>query len=231
MLLYFFKYLIMKKTNFKLFVIIGFLFFLSSCNLFGGTDVNSSKVVDNTNENLRIEEKTKEIISENIDTKVDMVKEESKEMEKKDDNMAKDESKEMEVKDDNMMKDELKEIENKDDNMIKEESKVMVENETTVWEYKDYSKEVLSNTDWDIVLFFHTDWCPTCVAFEKQVLSETIPSWLTIFKVDYDDSNDLKQKYKVLTQTTFVQVDSKWNMIKKWVWWRGIDSIIEKIQK
>ncbi|MEK7564045.1 MAG: hypothetical protein AAB510_00550 [Patescibacteria group bacterium] len=43
-----------------------------------------------------------------------------------------------------------------------------------------------------------------------------IPSDLSILDVDYDNSSDLKKKYGVTYQHTFVQVDKDGNMIKKW---------------
>jgi hypothetical protein len=38
-----------------------------------------------------------------------------------------------------------------------------------------------------------------------------------VFKTDYDTSNDLKTKYGVTYQHTFVQIDSSGNAITKWV--------------
>lgn len=98
------------------------------------------------------------------------------------------------------------------------------------WKYIKYSEDDLKNATWNIVLFFHANWCPACVSIDKNISSNTIPSDLTLLKVDYDNSDDLKTKYGVLSQTTFVQVDNEWNMIKKWVSARDLDDIISKIQ-
>lgn len=98
------------------------------------------------------------------------------------------------------------------------------------WVYSEYSEDLVKNATWNIVLFFHANWCPSCVSIDKNVSSSTIPSDLTLLKVDYDNSDDLKTKYGVLSQTTFVQVDNKWNMIKKWVSARDLDDIISKIK-
>jgi len=95
--------------------------------------------------------------------------------------------------------------------------------------YVDYSPEALAEAEWNIVLFFHADWCPSCVAIEKEINKSGLPSDLTVLNVNYDDSDDLKKKYSVLTQTTFVQVDNEWNMIKKWVWARNVDAIVSKL--
>ncbi|MDD3144787.1 MAG: thioredoxin family protein [Candidatus Gracilibacteria bacterium] len=96
--------------------------------------------------------------------------------------------------------------------------------------YADYTPEALKNASGNIVLFFHADWCPTCIAIEKDILSKEVPSGLTILKVDYDTATDLKQKYSILTQSSFVQVDNKGNMIKRWISGRGLDDIIKKVQ-
>lgn len=100
-----------------------------------------------------------------------------------------------------------------------------VETLVTKWTYVDYSASNLANTKWKIVLFFHANWCPTCVAAEKDILSKYIPSNLTILKANFDTEIELKKKYWIVAQTTFVQVDNKWNLIKKWVWGRLTDII------
>ena len=95
--------------------------------------------------------------------------------------------------------------------------------------YLDYSKDSLMSAEGDIVLFFHADWCPACVSIDNKIKNDSIPSDLTILKVDFDNSTELKKVYWVTTQTTFVQVDSDWNMIKKWVSARDLDDIISRI--
>jgi thiol-disulfide isomerase/thioredoxin len=69
----------------------------------------------------------------------------------------------------------------------------------------------------DVVLFFHADWCPTCQATEKDLTENAaaIPTGLTVVKVDYDTENDLRQRYGITNQHTFVQVDATGAEIKK----------------
>lgn len=97
------------------------------------------------------------------------------------------------------------------------------------WVYKDYSPEAIKNAQWKIVLFFHADWCPSCKATDKDILSKNVPENITILKVNFDKEIDLKQKYWVLAQTTFVQIDKNWNEITKWVWW-DLEDIISSIK-
>ena len=68
------------------------------------------------------------------------------------------------------------------------------------------------------VLFFHAPWCPTCrpadAAFQKD--SARIPEGVVLFKTDYDTATELKKKYGVTYQHTFVQVDANGNAVTMW---------------
>ena len=81
------------------------------------------------------------------------------------------------------------------------------------------------------LLFFHAKWCPTCRAAEKDINSRLgeIPEGLTIFKTDYDTQTELKKKYGVTYQHTFVQVDAEGNMIKSWNG-GNLDEIIQQVE-
>ena len=69
-----------------------------------------------------------------------------------------------------------------------------------------------------VVLFFHASWCPTCRNLDTDIKAhlKDIPSNLTILDVDYDNSAELKKKYGVTYQHTFVEVDANGTLIKKW---------------
>lgn len=73
--------------------------------------------------------------------------------------------------------------------------------------YVDYSEGIVAKTIGTKVLFFHASWCPNCRALEKDIIAGPIPADLTIIKVDFDNSTDLRQKYGVTLQTTVVYVD------------------------
>jgi thioredoxin 1 len=85
--------------------------------------------------------------------------------------------------------------------------------------YEAYSpdKIALATSD-DVILFFHAPWCPTCRGADADIVknSANIPEHVRILKTDYDSNTDLKKKYGVTYQHTFVQVDEKGNMITKW---------------
>jgi len=108
---------------------------------------------------------------------------------------------------------------------IAEEPKV-----AATWKYIEYAESEITNATGNIVLFFHATWCPSCVAANKKISTEAIPSDLVVLKADYDSNLDLRKKYEVTSQHTFVQVDSEWNLIKKWVWGRDVQDITERLQ-
>lgn len=87
--------------------------------------------------------------------------------------------------------------------------------------YKDYSPatvEAEQKAGNKVVLFFHAKWCPDCKAADAafQNNPENIPAGVTVLKTDYDSNNDLKTKYAVTYQHTFVQIDDNEKLITKW---------------
>jgi thiol-disulfide isomerase/thioredoxin len=78
------------------------------------------------------------------------------------------------------------------------------------------------------VYFFHAGWCPTCRAANKTFEDnlDRIPSDVVLFKTDYDTSRELKQRYAVTYQHTFVLVDQDGNQVRKWSG-GDIDELIE----
>ena len=57
------------------------------------------------------------------------------------------------------------------------------------------------------ILFFHASWCSECKAFDKVLREGPIPAGVQILKVDYNSRQDLRQKYGVRMQSTFVELD------------------------
>jgi thiol-disulfide isomerase/thioredoxin len=73
--------------------------------------------------------------------------------------------------------------------------------------YIDYEDGMIEATSGPKALFFHASWCPKCRALDEDLRAEGAPDGLTVFKVDYDSSTDLRQRYGVTLQTTIVFVD------------------------
>jgi thiol-disulfide isomerase/thioredoxin len=85
--------------------------------------------------------------------------------------------------------------------------------------YTDYSADKVSAaaTDGTALIFFHAPWCPTCKASEAAIKGNEskLTAGTTILKTDYDTSTELKKKYGITTQSTWVKVDKDGNLIKK----------------
>lgn len=93
----------------------------------------------------------------------------------------------------------------------------------------DSAKLALADSGADVVLFFNAKWCPICRGVESELQSSKIPDGLIILSVDYDTYNDLKKKYGVTYQHTFVQVDARGNLIAKWSG-GGLSTIVSKVK-
>jgi thioredoxin 1 len=86
-------------------------------------------------------------------------------------------------------------------------------------EYVSYSSDYLElYSEKTKILFFHASWCPTCKAADKDISNNlsNIPENTVIIKTDYDTQSDLKKKYGISYQHTFVIVDDQGNEIEKW---------------
>ncbi len=120
-------------------------------------------------------------------------------------------------------------MESKDGAMMKKDGETMMSKGS--YELYDASKLTMAETG-KVVLFFKASWCPTCKAVDSDIKANlgSIPKGVTILEVDYDKSVELKQKYGVTTQHTFVQVDAKGNLITKWSGGNTLGSIVEKIK-
>jgi len=87
-------------------------------------------------------------------------------------------------------------------------------------EYANYSTEKVQEAlaqGQTTILFFHAAWCPTCRAAEEEFIdNNTLPENITILKLDYDTEKELKQKYGITYQHSFVQIDENLEVVKKW---------------
>lgn len=95
-------------------------------------------------------------------------------------------------------------------------------------EVYETSTETYANTK--VVLFFNAAWCSTCKAARdnfKASLND-IPGDLTIVVVDFDDSQELRSRYEVTLQHTFVQIDANGEVLKKWSGSRTIEDLVKQ---
>ena len=143
-------------------------------------------------------------------------------VEKTDDAMVKE--------DDSMVQKDEKKMEATDSSMMKKDDTAMMK----VGSYEVYSasKIAMASDSHDVVLFFRASWCPSCKAVDADIKAhlQDIPATLTVLDVDYDNSAELKQKYGVTYQHTFVQVDAQGNLIAKWSGSPTLSSLVAKVQ-
>lgn len=81
--------------------------------------------------------------------------------------------------------------------------------------YAAFSESVLSDGQ-PKVLFFHAAWCPECKHANtelEEIFSNEHPM-LSVYKIDYDTSLELRSQYGVTHQHTFVLVDGQGNAIR-----------------
>lgn len=123
-------------------------------------------------------------------------------------------------------------VTNTESNQSAQPSTQAVSDSTEAGKYVDYSSEVFASTSGNRVLFFHAPWCPQCKQLDSSIKSGTVPSGMTIFKVDYDSNQKLRQQYGVTLQTTLVLVDQSGKEIKKFVAYDepNLESVVKNLQ-
>lgn len=84
--------------------------------------------------------------------------------------------------------------------------------------YADYTSKMDMYKDTKRIFFFHAKWCSVCNALDGDLKTgiEKLPKNTTVIMVDFDKELDLRKKYGVTSQTTFVQVDASGERVAKW---------------
>lgn len=98
--------------------------------------------------------------------------------------------------------------------------------------YVTYSADALAADKGTKLLFFHAPWCPQCRDLDADINKQGVPSGTTVYKVDYDSNQTLRQKYGVTIQTTVVKVDDSGNLVKKYVAYKepNLNSVLTNLQ-
>jgi thiol-disulfide isomerase/thioredoxin len=86
---------------------------------------------------------------------------------------------------------------------------LLVSADSSAMEIKPFTAALLAQaqaSNQPVVLHFHADWCPTCRAQEKVLQSLKSESGLdmTVLVVNYDTEKELKKRFNVRAQSTFV---------------------------
>jgi thiol-disulfide isomerase/thioredoxin len=86
-------------------------------------------------------------------------------------------------------------------------------------------------SDSKVVLFFNAVWCSTCQQARENIEASLgeIPQDLAIVVVDFDDSIELRKKYGVTVQHTFIEIDSSGEPLGKWSGSVTVDQIVEQL--
>lgn len=85
--------------------------------------------------------------------------------------------------------------------------------------YADYDEATFQKTEGVRVLFFHAPWCFQCRELDaglKQNLAD-IPANVSVFKVDFDSNQALRQKYGVTFRTAFIKVDQDDKVLQNFI--------------
>ena len=87
--------------------------------------------------------------------------------------------------------------------------------------YIDYTPDILERELREgnkVVLYFTASWCPFCKAADQAFRNKLneIPTGVSVLRVNYDKSDDLKKTYGITYQHTFVQIDAYRNSVTKW---------------
>ena len=87
------------------------------------------------------------------------------------------------------------------------------------FEYSELSYAEAQKTGKKVVLYFWAPWCSTCAALDNEIAKDPqlIPDDVIILRIPYDSSTELKRKYSIVTQHTFVQVDAQGTPLQVWV--------------
>jgi len=64
-------------------------------------------------------------------------------------------------------------------------------------------------------LFFHANWCPTCIGMEKDIKANlsSFPAGTNIIEVDYDTEEALKAEHNINSQSIIVVIDEEGNTV------------------
>lgn len=81
------------------------------------------------------------------------------------------------------------------------------------------------------VLFFSADWCPLCRADLKEINAGLDSlSGIAVVVVDYDRARNLRKRYGVTYQHTYVQIDADGEKLALWNG-GGVEGILEHVER
>lgn len=97
--------------------------------------------------------------------------------------------------------------------------------------YVDLTETTIPSSKYEFqAIFFHADWCSTCVGDNSDFYYNVnkIPKNIQVVKVNYDLEKAMKDKYNINYQGTIVLIDNQSNEIDRWIG-GGVDNLILKV--
>ncbi len=123
---------------------------------------------------------------------------------------------------------------NKPDSSMSETPSAAETTNESAGDFLSYESFVTSGDKYSkskVVLFFNAAWCSTCQQARENIEAnlDEIPKDLVIVVVDFDDSVELRRKYSVTVQHTFVEIDSAGEALGKWSGSVTVDQIVGQL--
>ena len=118
------------------------------------------------------------------------------------------------------------------DSNIETQTQAPAESSSLPGRYTSYSTDLANEAYPVTLLFFYAAWCPECRAFKQAITTNPIPEGVQVLEVNYDKESELKQKYGVTLQTTFVKTNSNRENLGKWVGYgkeKSLNSVLENL--
>lgn len=119
---------------------------------------------------------------------------------------------------------------------LKETGEKMLEEEYTAVKgdpgfYGDYGEVDATHFE-RVILFFTAPWCPSCTDAQNniEINQKEIPANVAVVRVDFDHNNELREKYNVNKQHTFVLIDKSGEEISRWDNSKTLSEIIDNIK-
>ena len=80
-----------------------------------------------------------------------------------------------------------------------------------------------------VVLYFAASWCPDCQATYQDLVtnSKMFPMDFHLVVINYDTAKELKMKYGITQQHSFVEIDASGKALKSWVGTKTVAEIIK----
>lgn len=106
--------------------------------------------------------------------------------------------------------------------IVKQEENIKQDSTDLTSRYIDYSSDNLAkaseNNGRAVIWFAAFAWCPSCQAADRDFKAhfDKVPKDVTILKINYDTAKELKRKYAIVIQDTFVQLDNQGKEITRW---------------